>query len=195
MLAAGLSSRMGRWKMMLPYGESTILDTAIENALGFCHRVVLVTGHRGNELHARYQNDSRILLVNNPDYLQGMFSSVQAGIRHVKGQHMFMALGDMPCIHSWVYAALWQERGEFTLIPRSYQGKGHPVLLPASLMEQVIRAEADQSMKTIIQAGDYRFLEVGERAIHYDIDTPEEYLRLVQPADAPLATGRVVRTF
>lgn len=28
MLAAGLSSRMGKWKMMMPWGEGTILDSA-----------------------------------------------------------------------------------------------------------------------------------------------------------------------
>ena len=34
MLAAGLSSRMGKWKMMMPWGEGTILDSAL--AIGWC---------------------------------------------------------------------------------------------------------------------------------------------------------------
>ncbi|MFT8211100.1 MAG: NTP transferase domain-containing protein [Symbiopectobacterium sp.] len=41
MLAAGLSSRMGQWKMMLPWGEGTVLDSALAAALSFCDRVVL----------------------------------------------------------------------------------------------------------------------------------------------------------
>ncbi len=49
--AAGLSSRMGQWKMMLPRQQGTILDTSIKNALQFCSRIILVTGYRGNELH------------------------------------------------------------------------------------------------------------------------------------------------
>ncbi|NGD67297.1 NTP transferase domain-containing protein, partial [Serratia marcescens] len=46
--AAGLSSRMGQWKMMLPWQQGTILDTSIKNALQFCSRIILVTGYRGN---------------------------------------------------------------------------------------------------------------------------------------------------
>ncbi|MDS6632108.1 NTP transferase domain-containing protein [Klebsiella michiganensis] len=48
---AGLSSRMGKWKMMMPWGEGTILDSALASALAFCDRVVLVTGFRGDELY------------------------------------------------------------------------------------------------------------------------------------------------
>ncbi|MDE8740011.1 NTP transferase domain-containing protein, partial [Escherichia coli] len=46
--AAGLSSRMGQLKMMLPWEQGTILDTSIKNALQFCSRINLVTGYRGN---------------------------------------------------------------------------------------------------------------------------------------------------
>ncbi|RJT42237.1 CTP--molybdopterin cytidylyltransferase [Rahnella woolbedingensis] len=185
MLAAGLSSRMGSWKMMLPFGGSTLLDTSIENALGFCHRVVLVTGFRGAELRARYQYDERIFLVDNPNYRDGMFSSIQAGAHHVEGEHTFMALGDMPCISSWIYSALWQERGEFTLIPRCFQGKGHPILLPASLISKVKSSSPQFSMKNIIQNEDHRFLELNEQAIHWDIDTPDDYQRLARPVRIP----------
>lgn len=186
MLAAGISLRMGAWKMMLPFGEGTLLDTSIENALGFCDRVVLVTGHRGAELKARYQSDPRIFLVNNEDYQEGMFSSIQAGAHHVKGEHTFIALGDMPCIPSWVYSALWQERGEFTLIPRCLQGKGHPILTTGSLINQVKKAGSGYSLKSLIQLSDHRFLELSEPAIHWDVDTPEDYSRITQPEKIPV---------
>ena len=61
--AAGLSSRMGQWKMMLPWQQGTILDTSIKNALQFCSRIILVTGYRGNELHERYANQSNITII------------------------------------------------------------------------------------------------------------------------------------
>lgn len=44
MPAAGLSSRMGSWKVMLPYSHHTILDESIENALRFCSRVKKLMG-------------------------------------------------------------------------------------------------------------------------------------------------------
>ncbi|MFI8415132.1 NTP transferase domain-containing protein [Serratia sp. NPDC078593] len=184
MLAAGMSTRMGKWKMMLPYADSTILDNAIANALGFCHRVILVGGFRGDELADRYCQQSQVQVVQNADYRSGMFSSIQTGVQYVRGKHFFLALGDMPCVSDWVYAALWQEKGEFTLIPRCYQGKGHPVLLPASIIPRIITAAPEITMKQVIGQQDYRFLDVGNQAIHLDIDTPQQYQQLRCPTTA-----------
>lgn len=47
MLAAGLSSRMGKWKMMMPWGEGTILDSALASAL------VLRSGGAGHGVSRR----------------------------------------------------------------------------------------------------------------------------------------------
>lgn len=84
MLAAGLSSRMGKWKMMMPWGEGTILDSALASALAFCDRVVLVTGFRGDELAACYRDHPGVEVVFNPQYQDGMFSSIQCGVGHIR---------------------------------------------------------------------------------------------------------------
>ena len=88
--AAGLSSRMGQWKMMLPWEQGTILDTSIKNALQFCSRIILVTGYRGNELHERYANQSNITIIHNPDYAQGLLTSVKAAVPAVQTEHCFL---------------------------------------------------------------------------------------------------------
>lgn len=87
--AAGLSSRMGQWKMMLPWQQGTILDTSIKNALQFCSRIILVTGYRGNELHERYANQSNITIIHNPDYAQGLLTSVKAAVPRCKQNIVF----------------------------------------------------------------------------------------------------------
>ena len=91
--AAGLSSRMGQWKMMLPWEQGTILDTSIKNALQFCSRIILVTGYRGNELHERYANQSNITIIHNPDYAQGLLTSVKAAVPAVQTEHCFLTHG------------------------------------------------------------------------------------------------------
>lgn len=98
--AAGLSSRMGQWKMMLPWQQGTILDTSIKNALQFCSRIILVTGYRGNELHERYANQSNITIIHNPDYAQGLLTSVKAAVPAVQTEHCFLTHGDMPTLTS-----------------------------------------------------------------------------------------------
>lgn len=86
---------MGQWKMMLPWQQGTILDTSIKNALQFCSRIILVTGYRGNELHERYANQSNITIIHNPDYAQGLLTSVKAAVPAVQTEHCFLTHGVM----------------------------------------------------------------------------------------------------
>ena len=76
--------------MMLPWQQGTILDTSIKNALQFCSRIILVTGYRGNELHERYANQSNITIIHNPDYAQGLLTSVKAAVPAVQTEHCFL---------------------------------------------------------------------------------------------------------
>lgn len=178
MLAAGLSSRMGQWKMMLPWEDGTVLDSALAAALSFCDRVVLVTGFRAADLHARYQHQAGIQLCHNQHFTLGMFSSIRCGVEAVGDGHFFLALGDMPAVSGAVYRALWQQRADQCLIPEYQQGKGHPVLLPPAMRERVRQASPDSTLKTVISAQGLRRVPVAEVAIHWDLDTPAQYQQL-----------------
>lgn len=180
MLAAGYSRRMGQWKMTLPWGDGTVLDGALAAALQFCDRVVLVTGFRGAELQSRYQGQTRITLCHNDDFHDGMFSSIRCGAEGVANGHFFLALGDMPAVSGEVYQQLWQQRAETCLIPEYAQGKGHPVLLSPGMRDAILRAPPDTSMKTLIALHGYCTIPVTEGAIHWDVDTPEQYQQLRQ---------------
>ncbi|MDA6076735.1 NTP transferase domain-containing protein [Edwardsiella anguillarum] len=94
--AAGLSSRMGQWKMMLPYRGGTLLDASINNALGFCQQIILVVGFRADELLQRYGDHPRIRTVVNLDYRSGLFSSVRCGAAAVQSDYCFISHGDIP---------------------------------------------------------------------------------------------------
>lgn len=178
-LAAGMSTRMGTWKMMLPWREGTVLDGAIADALSFCDRVILVTGFRGAELHQRYAQHPDIELVYNANYQEGMFSSIRAGVKHIKARHFFIALGDMPATGAGVYATLWRQRKETCLIPEYQQGRGHPVLLPFSIIEKIVAAGADDSLKTVVRQFGSQAVGVAENGIHWDVDTPQQYQQLL----------------
>ena len=105
-----------------------------------CDRVILVVGHRADELISRYANHPRIRLVHNHDYAQGLGSSIRAGLAACSSDHLFISHGDLPCIPPEVYRTLWQARGDETLFP-SYQGEaGHPVLLPRALARALVAA-------------------------------------------------------
>lgn len=181
MLAAGLSSRMGKWKMMMPWGDGTILDSALASALAFCDRVVLVTGFRGAELAARYQDHPGIEVVFNPQYQCGMFSSVQCGVSHIHGSRFFLALGDMPEVTPGVYRRLWAcPDTETCFIPAYERGKGHPVLLPQHAISLIRRAPEGATLRDIIGQMAVRVIPVNSQGIHWDVDTPQQYLEVAR---------------
>lgn len=180
MPGAGLSSRMGQWKLMLPYRGQTILDQSIENALSHCSRVILVVGYRGEELLLRYQLDDRIVVVINAHYQQGMFSSIRCGVALVNSEHFFICHGDMPCISPATYQTLWQERGQYTLFPGNETKPGHPVLLPQSLIPPILHAQPSSSMKALIMGQPVRYLQLNLAELYLDVDTPAAYQRLLQ---------------
>ncbi|MGM1328433.1 nucleotidyltransferase family protein, partial [Klebsiella michiganensis] len=172
-LAAGLSSRMGKWKMMLPWGEGTILDSALAGALAFCDRVVLVTGFRGDELAACYQDHPGVEVVFNPRYQDGMFSSIQCGVGHISASRFFLALGDMPEVTPGVYRRLWDNAdAESCLIPAYERGKGHPVLLPKRAISLIRRAPQGATLRDVIGQMAVRVIPVASQGIHWDVDTP-----------------------
>lgn len=181
MLAAGLSSRMGKWKLMMPWGAGTILDSALASALSFCDRVILVAGYRGNELALYYQDHPRIDVIQNPAYETGMFSSVQFGVAAVTSSRFFLALGDMPEVTPDVYRTLWS-RGEHhaCAIPGYDRGKGHPILLPQRAAELIAQAPEGSTLKDVINQMETQVVCVTEQGIHWDVDTPAQYLQVAQ---------------
>ncbi|EAW8702225.1 NTP transferase domain-containing protein [Salmonella enterica] len=179
MLAAGLSSRMGKWKMMLPWNEGTILDSALDSALAFCDRIVLVTGFRGDELAAYYADHPAIEVVHNPDYQSGMFSSIRCGVSHIRASYFFLALGDMPEVTPAVYRALWASKApDSCCIPVYDQGKGHPVLFAERAIALISHAADDVTLREVTGQMPIRRVPVSEQGVHWDVDTPLQYQQI-----------------
>ena len=80
--AAGLSSRMGAFKPLLPFDGDTVIGRCIANLRGAgAEEIVVVTGHRGDELTAHLRSLG-VTTVHNPDYAcTQMFDSLKLGLR------------------------------------------------------------------------------------------------------------------
>lgn len=179
--AAGLSSRMGSWKPMLPYCGRTLLDISIEHALVCCSKVIVVAGYRADELVQRYQHQPQILVVVNPDYQQGMLSSIQKGITAVTSSRFFITHADMPCIDPYVFTLLSQMRHGRVLFPGNKQQTGHPVLIDAALIPRILALPITAKMKQVLQTGEEQYLQLDATGgIYHDIDTPEKYHQLLR---------------
>ena len=69
LLAAGLSTRMGEPKQLLPFGDSTIIETMIDNMLGSkLDEVIVVIGHELEKVHGKIRQNMPVKVVFNPNY-------------------------------------------------------------------------------------------------------------------------------
>ncbi len=157
-----------------PGQEQTILDHSINNALSACERVILVTGYRGEELTVRYQGRDDIILVHNPNFREGMKSSLFCGFAHVNTDYAFITHGDLPFLSSSLFSLLWEKRGEQPVFPVYKKQHGHPVLVSKKVIKSLIKCNSGKSIKSLLRK-DCFDLCVSCRDILRDIDTPESY--------------------
>ena len=195
MLAAGGSIRMDAWKMMLPWGDSTIIEHSARTALRVCARLILVTGFRAEELSDLFRDWSRVEVVRNPDYQAGMFSSVQRGVQATAEGAFFLALADMPGVGQAVYRELadWYARlspvfasteGAYGVIPQFKGKKGHPLLLSPQMRARILRTDVAKTLRDVLAGVPAVIVPVDEPGILHDIDTPWDYHSWEPPRDS-----------
>jgi molybdenum cofactor cytidylyltransferase len=177
-LAAGLSTRSGQFKMTLPLGPKTVLEHAIESMSPFVERVIVVTGWQAERLRALLAGRADVTLVHNERFREGMFSSVCAGVAQVRAGRFFLLPGDQPLVPAEVYARLLSVDG--TVVLPTYGGKkGHPVLLDRSLVPEILAQPAGTTLRDVIHRAGYTAIEVGEEGILIDLDTAEDYAAIL----------------
>lgn len=186
-LAAGLSRRMGRPKMLLPWGERTVLGQVLFTLqeAGVPHRLV-VSGAEREAIEAIACGAGAECLYN-PQYAEGeMLSSIQVGLRALEGREAIEAalicLGDQPQIEVQVVQRLlevWNEHRASLIIP-SYGGRrGHPWLVARALWPDLLRLSPPATARDFLQtqAAQITYVLVETASILQDLDTPQEYER------------------
>ena len=171
---------MGKWKLILPYKNSTVIENSIENAAVVCTRIILVTGYRGNELKDLVEQTAHVLTIRNKNYQNGMFSSIQTGVKLVESEWFFITMGDMPDINKDIFNSLLESLnknpGSFDIIRPTYQGKrGHPVLLNRNTIQTIISEPHSSEMKNVFLHHRVMDIEMNIPDTFRDIDTPDEY--------------------
>jgi len=180
-LAAGQSRRMGSTNKLLAQlnGEPMVAHVAGQALGSAAGEVVVVTGHEAEKVESALAGLD-VSLARNPQYAQGLSTSLAAGIGAVDPQasHAIVLLGDMPGITSQAIDSLITAAGEApagTIVVATTQGKrGNPVIWPRQYFDALTRIEGDVGARHLIGANEamVRTVEIGEAA-GFDIDTPE----------------------
>ena len=194
-LAAGLSSRMGRLKPLLPLdpqGAQTPLGLCVGlfRAAGI-DEVVVVTGHRDDEVgSAARAAGARV--VHNPDYARGMYGSVRAGVAGLDAatDGFFLLPVDIPLVRTGtvrLLARAFAGKPASVLLPVFAGRRGHPPLLGRELIGRIqSSAEPAGGLRTLLdqveaeQPERVREVQVADRFILRDMDTPADYAACVE---------------
>ncbi len=181
--AAGTSSRMNSWKLFLPLGGTPVIDHVLESAALVADHLIVVSGYRSQALeeHLRSSPQKQKLSVwENPIYHEGMFSSIQEGIRHSSAPLLFIMLADLPLVTAQTYTMLLDRflstENPPEIIQPSFGGvPGHPVLLQRSVREVILSLPPTASMREVFAACSVDHFPCGLEEIIMDADTPEAY--------------------
>lgn len=180
-LAAGRASRMGgqHHKLLAEFdGEPLVRRSASAAATAGADKVVVVTGHRADEIENAVVGLS-VATVHNADHVSGMASSIRTGLEALKDMDgLVVALADMPGVTAadlQILVDRFRAEGGNAIVRAVSAGKrGNPVILPKTVYPALMRLEGDVGARHIIEKSGLPVIdvEIGDAA-HLDVDTAE----------------------
>ena len=186
-LAAGFSRRMGRFKPLLHLQGRTVLARCVRTfQRAGVEDLIVVLGHRRQEVAAECERLS-VPWVHNPEYAQGMYSSVCRGVATLprEAEAFFLLPVDIPLIRPWTLQAVrkaFLKEQPLVAYP-CFQGKrGHPPLLSAGLTDEILHFSGEGGLRRLLQDYESRALDVQtfDRNTLLDMDRPEDFAQAEQ---------------
>ncbi len=189
-LAAGRSSRMGRHKLLLPLGDRPVIAHVVAAACASgADPVLIVLGHEAERVRAALA-PSRIRTVENHAYMEGMASSLRAGIAAVPAEcaGALVVLGDQPLITAALLDRLIDgaRRDPGAIVAAAYAGqRGSPVYFPRMDFAALAVVEGDEGGRSVLaQHPDrVRLVACDDIGSALDVDRPEDYERIREAWD------------
>jgi len=189
-LAGGLSSRMGRSKPLLPWGDNTVIDTIVHHLqLMRLSDIVVVTGYRNKEVE-RAIKYRRVRTVYNRNYATGeMLSSFKTGLAALAPNisACLIFLGDQPQINTRLVNEILvaYAEGKGKIVAPSYQNRrGHPILIDRRYWRELLDLPSDGAPRNVINAyqAETAYVLTDDENVLRDMDTPEEYQEALRRA-------------
>ena len=180
-LAAGAGRRYGGGKLLAPFGEGRLVDSAVRTALAApADEVVVVTGAQGEAVAAHVRTldpDGRVRIVQADDWEDGLSASLKVGVAAVpQADAVIVLLGDMPHIPAGVLAPLVAavRAGAPAAAPVFEGERGHPAVLGREVLDRVPGLAGDQGAGGLLKALGDRLarLPVADDGVLFDVDTP-----------------------
>ncbi len=182
-VAAGLSKRMGaKNKLLLNYqGKAILLHSIDALEKSEVENITVVTGFEKEKIEHLLINKN-IQLLHNPDFRNGLTSSIQTGLKGInkKEQDFLICLGDMPLVKTEHINRILSKRsliGQKEIVAPLINGKrSHPLLFSWHFRERVLSHKSKDGCKELVQENiaSIKFCSF-ENDFSFDIDNPADY--------------------
>ena len=176
---------MGAFKPLLPFGNKTVIECCIDYLReGGVETIVVVLGHRADEVRKHLDAVPGLTFAINPDPNSEMGASIAAGIRGLPAatEATLIALCDHPAVPARVVSTLidtWTN-GARLVIPTWENRGGHPVLVDFSFRTDLLQLSSTGGLRRLFEAHskDVKRLPVDSPYIARDMDTWDDYVTL-----------------
>lgn len=179
---------MGTQKLLLPFGDTTVVGAVVRTALASVGGRTLVVLGADREAVRREIESLGVSFAVNENYPLGMLTSIQAGFRALPAgaKAALIVLGDQPFLASRVIDKVIAayEAGHGDIVIPAFQGRrGHPVLIDLKYRDEVLAIAPADGLRSLMLAHSDDILEVdaADPNILRDLDTPEDYQKGVKP--------------
>ena len=199
-LAAGMSTRMGRNKLLLRFRDKPLIVHAVDTLLAAkVGEINVVVGHESEKVWDQLEayvsqvsnraQGGRVRLIENPDYRNGLSTSVRTGVQAVspEAKAIMIYLADQPLLEPGdvdrIIAALPVAKGKNkTIVVPFFKGeRGNPVILDASLRDSILGIVGDVGCKGVIKRYPEKVyaIEMENDHVVRDVDDVQAYERLL----------------
>lgn len=178
-LAAGESSRLGQPKQLVPFRGRSLIRVVVESALNsVCQPVVVVLGADADRIRPEISQEARA--VENPEWIEGMASSIRRGVESIEAQvdAVILMLCDQPLIDAEVLNR-FAEKADAALVAAEYDGTiGVPALFGSEFFGELRALRGKEGAKKILLANAKQVVRIACREAALDIDTAADVQRL-----------------
>lgn len=180
-LAAGSSSRFGKTKQLLPWKDSTVLNSVIRTAMEIdLAPLIVVLGANANQIEPELPEGCVVVI--NDAWPEGQGSSVRIGTAQLPEEidGVLMLLGDQPQVNPHFCESIVRrglETGKIT-IPYVNDRRGNPVFFPKKTLKRLTKVTGDKGGRAIFSEFQVELLPWLDEWMAMDIDTPKDYDKL-----------------
>tara|TARA_Y100000590_G_C15251554_1_gene837716 strand:+ start:94 stop:666 length:573 start_codon:yes stop_codon:yes gene_type:complete len=182
LLAAGQSKRMnGKNKLTEKIQNIPLIEHSVKNILSSSvEELIVVLGYQKEIIEKIIDKHTKLKIVLNKDFENGMSSSIKVGLNHLSKntKFFFICLGDMPMVNYNIYNELIKSRNEKDIIVPTYKNvQGNPVLFNKSMKEKIMSISGDVGAKKILEINKDKILklEINDQGITKGFDSQKDF--------------------